>query len=883
MRRLRRLLTAALSLIVVPTVGVLAATAPAHAMVPDPDPYVHFGPYTAKVDLDARGSMSIDDRTKTNAYLTGDTLYLICQDTGPSYGGSTIWDYTTDGYWEPDAYIKTGTSGFVSGAPRCLSIGLDGRSGVGSVQGDYKAEVDIDGRGSMNTADRIKYNAYLAGSDVFIKCQDYGPSVNSDTVWDYTADGYWIPDTYVKTGTNAMLPGMPRCSDLGIDGGASTNTNGGQRFVAATDLNGYSSKSLSSSYVDNAYLDGQYLTVMCQAYGAYNYGGSAIWDRTAEGYWVADYYVHTGSTGFVMSRCDSDGPSGGSGTRFLAETDLNGYSSKSLNSSYVNNKYLGGSYLTVVCQAYGEYNYGSSAVWDKTTDGVWVADYYVKTGSYDIVLSRCDNDPKPTGGPGNPSVPGTPPAGSVASSQMRDHIVNAVRTQVGVHEWGDNCNPYGTSGTVCGEPWCSIFASWAFRQAGIDVSLPYSGDFYYWAQRHGTLRSTSNIRPGDLVLFGSGPQWPDSNHVGVVVDVQSDGEITTIEGNMSNAVRRIGPYLPSQAASYHPHDGGIFAVVAPVNDSGDTRWGSDYDTNSQYAQKFSDGTTGTNYADPVCSQDLTSPDHTAFYSCVQMVGRQARGIAIADPSSMKAFGATVTLTVGGTVRTARCLTIDYSGYRTCATSWVAIGSPTLHADATFTVNGSTQESQRAFTMNLYGDQQTKGDYCGPASTQAALGTMGYPMPSQSTLASEEGTDSIHFTSPFNIPNSLDSRVSNADYKVLFWDNYGEGELYDLEALRQQLNKGRAAILLINPNNLPSSWDIETGTFVRHYITVIGYGAPKRTVISGVPYDIQTLAVWDPANDVVHNITLQQLADYTTGADFDVSLDPGTFAIIANTT
>ncbi|MFG2042887.1 CHAP domain-containing protein [Dactylosporangium sp. NPDC048998] len=828
--------------------GFLAVTASPAQAVNNP---VRFGPYTAKADIDGRGSMNVDDRIKTNAYLLGATMYLICQDTGPSYGGSTIWDYTTDGYWEPDAYVKTGIDGFVSGMPRCLSLGIDGRSKVGTVKGEYVAKVDVDGRGSMNPDDRIKYNAYLAGQQVFIKCQDYGPAVAGDTVWDYTANGYWVPDTYIKTGTDGVVPGMPICSSIGIDGKAPTNLNGGQRFSAATDLNGWSAKSLSSSSVNNAYRAGEYITIMCQAYGEYNYGGDAIWDRTAEGYWVADYYVHTGSMGFVMKRCDNDNPSGSSsgGGKYLAKTTLNGYRAKSLTASYVNDKYPAGSYITITCQAYGEFNYGGSAVWDKTSDGLWVADYYVKTGYVDIFMPKCDSDPKPTNGPGNPSVPPTPATGSIASSEMRQKIVNAVAGQLGTHEWGDNCNPYGLNGVICGSAWCSIFASWAWRQAGINIYLPYSGDFYHWGSSHGTLRSTSNIRPGDVVLFGTSAGA--SNHIGVVVDVDSSGAITTIEGNFSDQVMKVGPYQPSSAASYHPGDGGIFAVVAPVNDSGDTKWLSDYNSGN---------------ADPVCALDL-SGSTPQYVLCLQFNGGGVRGIVLAAPNGPKSYGATVSVTMGsGTAQTTRCLTIYASGFRTCATPWISVTAQSFHADADITVNDKDQKHQRAFSMKLAGNQQTKWNYCGPASTQAALGTMGLAMPSQDVLATEERTNDLDFTMPTSIPPSLNSRVSGGGYGAYFYPNEGLPELVGLESLRQSLERGRPVILLVNPNKLPASWNISKGTILRHYIMIYGYGGQKDAIATGVPYDIQTFNVWDPANNVTHIMNLIDLYNYTYNAE-----------------
>lgn len=519
------------------------------------------GPYPAKVAIDGRGSMDPEDRVRTDAYLAGDPVTLRCQDTGPAVNGSTTWDYTTDGYWIPDTYVKTGVDGFVPGVPRCLAIGVDGHANVGGLHGPYTAKVDVDGRGSAVVSDRVRTDAYLAGSTLYVKCQDYGESAGGSTLWDYTTGGYWIPDAYVTTGTDGRIPGVPTCSSLGIDGGTGANPGGGTQFLAKATLNGYRGKSLSAGRVTDKYAEGSYITVMCQAYGEANYGGSTIWDYTSDGLWVADYYVKTGSSGIVLPRCDDDGPSGGGSGRYLAKTTLNGYYGKSLNAGSVVDKYPGGSYITIVCQAYGEFNYGGSAVWNYTSDGLWVADYYVQTGYVDIFLARCDSDPKPSGGAGNPTAPAPPASGSVGATKLRDKIVSAATSQIGTHEWGDNCNPYGLSGTKCGDPWCSMFASWAWRQAGIDVYFPYSGDFYWWGKQHGTLRSKSDIRPGDLVLFGSGPGA--SNHIGVVAYVLDDGRIVTVEGNWGNKVTVVGPWDPVRPGSTHEN---VFAVVAPVND-----------------------------------------------------------------------------------------------------------------------------------------------------------------------------------------------------------------------------------------------------------------------------------------------------------------------------
>ncbi|WP_164992361.1 peptidoglycan-binding protein [Streptomyces sp. L2] len=146
---------------------------------------------------------------------------------------------------------------------------------------------------------------------------------------------------------------------------------------------------------------------------------------------------------------------------------------------------------------------------------------------------------------GTPSVP--PLSGSV-----RDKIVQAARSQLGVHEWGNNCNPYGPC-----EAWCALFASWTWRQAGINFSTAFSGDFYYYGRNHGTLHSgLSNPQPGDAIVFGSGPQSTSTSvHVGIIEKANSDGTVDTIEGNSSDQVIR---------HHFNPAARGAYAIVSPA-------------------------------------------------------------------------------------------------------------------------------------------------------------------------------------------------------------------------------------------------------------------------------------------------------------------------------
>ncbi|KAJ1957387.1 hypothetical protein GGI12_005040, partial [Dipsacomyces acuminosporus] len=54
--------------------------------------------------------------------------------------------------------------------------------------------------------------------------------------------------------------------------------------------------------VVKSYRRGQNVNLSCQTPGQ-NINGNAIWDKTTDGCFVADYFVLTGSNGYVAGKC----------------------------------------------------------------------------------------------------------------------------------------------------------------------------------------------------------------------------------------------------------------------------------------------------------------------------------------------------------------------------------------------------------------------------------------------------------------------------------------------------------------------------------------------------------------------------------------------------
>lgn len=66
----------------------------------------------------------------------------------------------------------------------------------------------------------------------------------------------------------------------------------------------------TSDPIKKTYAKGSDVKVTCQTTGT-SVNGNNIWDKTQDGCYVADYYVKTGTNGYVTDKCSSGGSSGG--------------------------------------------------------------------------------------------------------------------------------------------------------------------------------------------------------------------------------------------------------------------------------------------------------------------------------------------------------------------------------------------------------------------------------------------------------------------------------------------------------------------------------------------------------------------------------------------
>jgi hypothetical protein len=190
---------------------------------------------------------------------------------------------------------------------------------------------------------------------------------------------------------------------------------------------------------------------------------------------------------------------------------------------------------------------------------------------------------------------------ATAGTSVGQTIANIALSQVGVLDtpssqtFALDCNPFSTlvagfsaNADGCGlntgfnvedmnETWCSDFAKWVWQQAGVtaDMNTVNAGanSFYAWGQQQGeTITSDpTTLAVGDAIMFY--PTWAAnagaySDHVGLVVGVNSDGTVNLVNGDFGGTGDPIGvEYDPDVSlaswASAVWSEGEEWTVVSP--------------------------------------------------------------------------------------------------------------------------------------------------------------------------------------------------------------------------------------------------------------------------------------------------------------------------------
>ena len=94
--------------------------------------------------------------------------------------------------------------------------------------------------------------------------------------------------------------------------------------------------------------------------------------------------------------------------------------------------YAQGADVSITCQAAGT-SVNGNEIWDKTEDGCYVSDYYIRTGSSNYVTKKCDSGSGDNGGDdgGDSSSGNLPGLTSTQSKHAKDIIGEAKKEGLG--------------------------------------------------------------------------------------------------------------------------------------------------------------------------------------------------------------------------------------------------------------------------------------------------------------------------------------------------------------------------------------------------------------------------------------------------------------------
>lgn len=117
-------------------------------------------------------------------------------------------------------------------------------------------------------------------------------------------------------------------------------------------------------------------------------------------------------------------------------------------------------------------------------------------------------------------------------------LINIAKNEIGVKENPANSNNvkyntwyYGKSVSGAAYPWCAAFVSWCFKSAqGLCPKTASCLTMLQWFEGKGQI--VTDPRPGDIVFFHYSTNNRRTNHVGIVIGVESK-IIRTVEGNTS--------------------------------------------------------------------------------------------------------------------------------------------------------------------------------------------------------------------------------------------------------------------------------------------------------------------------------------------------------------
>lgn len=121
-------------------------------------------------------------------------------------------------------------------------------------------------------------------------------------------------------------------------------------------------------------------------------------------------------------------------------------------------------------------------------------------------------------------------------------VVDIANSQIGYEEIGDNSTMYGKWYGSDGQPWCAMFVSWCYNQAGLGNNIVAQNKKGFascdaglkWFAKRNKLVPVGEAKEGDIVFFQfDNDAQPD--HVGIVTkNMKRIKVLKTVEGNTSD-------------------------------------------------------------------------------------------------------------------------------------------------------------------------------------------------------------------------------------------------------------------------------------------------------------------------------------------------------------
>ena len=123
---------------------------------------------------------------------------------------------------------------------------------------------------------------------------------------------------------------------------------------------------------------------------------------------------------------------------------------------------------------------------------------------------------------------------------MNEEIAVIAEQELGNQEVPVNKTKYGKWYGLDGNPWCAMFVSWVYGQAGLSKSVAASTKKGFascdaglkWFAKKGQIVPVGQAKPGDIAFFQF-DEDAQADHVGIVHKNDGKGTLWVYEGNTS--------------------------------------------------------------------------------------------------------------------------------------------------------------------------------------------------------------------------------------------------------------------------------------------------------------------------------------------------------------